>query len=369
MTNTPDISDTTIIIPSYNPDDKLISVVSGVIAQGFTDIIVVNDGSAPQYDKYFDKILEFKDCTLLRHEINKGKGAALKTAFAHFLSHENSPDNTQKAGVITVDGDNQHLPEDIYNCAQAMLQGKNKIIFGSRDFSKAGIPARSVFGNKLTSFIFRTGCGILLSDTQTGLRAIPTKYLPAIAKVKGERFEYETNMILEIKSLNIPYKEVKIQTVYIEENASSHFRPLIDSIRIYKTISVFMLSSALSLLIDLGTFNLFCILLLPVIQNTAIIAATILARIISSLFNFFCNNKVVFKSKESKRKNFLRYYALCIPQMLVSAALVYIFAGLSDNQGSVFLSAIKIGVDAVLFFVSFKIQRDVIFRRKDTTVK
>lgn len=350
----------TIVLPSYNPDEKLLEVINGLIEQGFTDVIIVNDGSRQENHKYFDEAAKFSCCTVLHHDVNRGKGAALKTAFKYFTER-----GKPAIGVVTVDGDNQHLAADIYKCAEVLCEHKNKVIFGCRDFSLPGIPPRSVFGNKVTSFVFRTGCGIRLSDTQTGLRAIPASYLPLFIKTKGERFEYETNMILDMKKMNIPYEEVSISTVYIEENTSSHFNPIVDSIRIYKTILKFMLSSVTSFLIDLAAFNIFAILLIPYIHDESIIVSTILARIISSLFNFYSNNNIVFKSNESKKKNFLKYYALCIPQMILSAGLVYVLSLLSGSSGSLLITLIKIVVDTVLFLISFKLQRDVIFKRKD----
>lgn len=358
MTPKPDV---TVVLPSYNPDEKLLDVLSGVIASGFTDIIVVNDGSDPSRLHYFDEAQKYPQCTVLYHEINRGKGAALKTAFTYYLSREGS----KNAGVITVDGDNQHKPADILKCAEVMAERRNKVIFGCRDFSLPGIPPRSVFGNKVTSFIFRTGCGIRLSDTQTGLRAIPAGYLPAFIKIKGDRFEYETNMILEMKKLAIPYEEVRIETVYLDENASSHFNPIVDSIKIYKTILAFMLSSVLSFLIDISAFTLIAYLLIPYMQEERIILSTVLARIISSLFNFFSNNSIVFQSNDSKRKNFLKYYALCIPQMLVSAGAVYLISLLVGNSENLLYTAIKIVIDSILFIISFRLQRDYIFKRKD----
>lgn len=360
MTSDPNV---TVVLPSYNPDEKLLEVVRGVIAGGFTDIIIVNDGSESARLKYFEAAGRNPQCTVLHHDTNRGKGAALKTAFAHYLAR-----GRETAGVITVDGDNQHKPADILKCAQAMVARKDRVIFGCRDFSLPGIPPRSVFGNKVTSFIFKTGCGIRLSDTQTGLRAIPARYLPSLVRVRGDRFEYETNMILEMKKRNIPYEEVQIETVYIEDNASSHFNPLVDSIRIYKTILAFMLSSVLSFLIDISAFGLFAYLLAPALKKERIIVSTILARIISSLFNFFSNNSLVFQSNDSKWKNFLKYYALCIPQMLISAGLVYLFALMANGGGNLIPTLIKIVIDTILFFISYNIQRNYIFKRKDDTV-
>ena len=107
-------------------------------------------------------------------------------------------------GVITIDGDGQHLTEDIIACGERMLKEGNKVILGCRDFDQPGVPPRSVAGNKTTSRMFRLFYGIRLSDTQTGLRAIPRAWLEPFCRIEGERFEYETNMLLKMKKRGDP---------------------------------------------------------------------------------------------------------------------------------------------------------------------
>ena len=220
-----------VIIPSLNPDNKLIQVVDALVAKGFDDIILVNDGSDKAHMQPFLQLKEYRQCTVLTHEINRGKGRGLKTAFDYCIA--NRPDID---GVVTVDGDNQHKAEDILNCCNKMIECKDKVILGVRDFSGDDVPPKSKFGNNMTSFVFKFVCGLNISDTQTGLRAIPLKFLPLFSQIKGERFEYETNMLLELKNSNIDFKQVPIETVYIEENASTHFNPIKDSLKIYGVI-------------------------------------------------------------------------------------------------------------------------------------
>lgn len=223
------VTDITVIIPSYNPDDKLIQLIEELKKSGFYNILVVDDGSAKECLPYFQKADEL-GAQVLKHDVNCGKGRALKTAF-EFCLHSN-----ECSGVVTVDGDGQHLVKDIYACVEEMLRKKDKVILGAREFSSAEIPFRSRFGNNLTRMVFKIFCGIDISDTQTGLRVIPRCYLEQFLEYQGERYEYETNMLLMMKRDKIEWEEVKISTVYISENESSHFNPVKDSLKIYKVI-------------------------------------------------------------------------------------------------------------------------------------
>lgn len=346
-----------VIIPSLNPDDKLIKVVDSLIEYGFDDIILVNDGSDEAHMDQFNYLEKYNQCHILTHEVNKGKGRALKTAFNFCIANRPSID-----GVITVDGDNQHKAKDILNCAKAMNENKHNIILGVRDFSGSDVPPKSKFGNRMTSFIFKFACGLNISDTQTGLRAIPREYLQLFTEVNGERFEYETNMLLEFKQSNLSFKEVKIETVYIEENASTHFNPIKDSIKIYGVIFKFLFSSIMSSVIDLAAFSLFSFLLFNrVDQRESIFIATVSARVISSLFNYSFNRKAVFKSESSVKKSFVKYYILCICQLLVSFGLVYSVSKLLI-LGGVLTVVSKAIIDTVLFMISFQIQRRWVFK-------
>lgn len=360
--NKKNVTDITIIIPSLNPDEKLKGTIDGICNKGFKNIIVVDDGSDSEHKAPFAYAKE-KGCTVLVHEVNKGKGRALKTAFEYCLTLP------ECVGVITVDGDGQHAPEDIYNCGKEMLLHHNeRVILGCRDFSEENVPFKSRYGNNITKFAFLVLCGIKISDTQTGLRAIPAKFLQAMLEYKGERFEYETNMLLEMKSQGIPFSEVKIATIYLDENASTHFNPWKDSIKIYKIIFKYSLSSGASAVIDLLLFyvalHVFELSGMDATWNTELIVvfATVVARVISSLFNYFVNRKVVFKS--ASKNSFWKYYALCIVQMAASAALV---AGLSAlfAVGKVGKTVIKLIVDTCLFFASFGIQREWVFKKKE----
>lgn len=349
-----------VVLPSLDPTEKLTSAINGLLAVGFTDIILVNDGSKPENLHYFTQAAEHPEVTLLHHPVNRGKGAALKTAFAWFL--ENRP---QSAGVVTVDGDGQHHPDDTLACAERMLSGGHAVL-GVRDFNRPEVPSRSRFGNHVTSAVFKIFCGMTISDTQTGLRAIPRRDLAALTAVAGDRFEYETNMLLAFKEQGIPFDEVKIQTIYIEENESSHFHVFRDSWRIYKLIFAhfftYTLSSVICALTDTGLFALLSALL-PLSGTALTAAATAGARICSSLLNFFLNQRMVFHSSGPIRRALFRYYALAIPQLLAQILLtegLLRLLGIGDSQ-TLLRTLLYTMVMTALFICSYVIQQRWVF--------
>ena len=358
-----DLTKISVVLPSLDPDEKLIAVVDGLLEYGFSDIILINDGSKQENLHYFlDLAAQHPEITLLHHEVNKGKGAALKNAFRFFL--ENRPEGF---GVITVDGDNQHHPADTRACCEHMLKTGHTVL-GCRDFNQEDVPARSSFGNKTTSMIFKIFVGMTISDTQTGLRAIPRPVLEELVEVYGDRFEYETNMLLAFKTKGIVFDEVKIRTVYIEENKSSHFRVIHDSWRIYKLILAhffrYTLSSLVCFVVDSSMVFLLTKILGAVLTDPLLSGiATVGARTVSSLINFFMNKKLVFQSNVSTARSMLRYYALALPQLAVQWVLnqgIYTLFGITETQAAA-RTLIHILVMTVLFIVSFTIQQRWVF--------
>lgn len=354
-----DFKKVTIVLPSLNPDEKLNKVVDGLLSAGFEDIVLVNDGSDEAHLEPFRQAAAHKEVTLLTHEVNKGKGRALKTAFSYVVDNRK-----QTAGVITVDGDNQHTVKDIRACAEKMLECKDKVILGCRDFTQDNVPWKSRVGNVSTSLVFRLFCGIKISDTQTGLRAIPYQYLPLMCEVEGERFEYETQMLFAIKKNHIGMEEVKIETVYLEDNASTHFDPIKDSLKIYKIIFKFMISSGTSFLIDYGIYSLLVFLIGGNFsRGLRLFIATFAARAVSSICNYTMNKKAVFKSKASVSRSLIRYYILCVFQTAASYGLVYLLSSLC-RAGSFLEIVLKLAVDIVLFIISFQIQHRWVFKEE-----
>lgn len=343
-----------VIIPSYEPDEKLLLLLKSLRENGFKTIVLVDDGSGEKYSRFFQEAEKEYNCCVLKHEINRGKGRALKTAFEYVLGQF-----SDLPGCITADSDGQHTPECILDCASALLEHPDSLIMGCRCFDKEGVPARSEFGNKCTRIVMKYLAGVAVSDTQTGLRGIPRFFMRKLLAVKGERFEFETNMLMETKSSKIPIVEVPIQTIYIEKNQTSHFNPVKDSIKIYMIFGKFLFSSLSSSVLDLALFSFFCYLLRGWQSKviTYIMAATVLARILSAAYNYFLNYKVVFKSQNSVASTMVRYFLLAVVQMCCSALLVNFLYPLFGGAEVL----VKMPVDICLFFISFVIQREFVY--------
>lgn len=354
-----------IIIPALDPDERMVTLVHDLRMSGYENIILVDDGSEIANRKYFKICKEQYGSKVIRHVVNFGKGMALKSAFNHIL--ESRP---EIVGAVTVDCDGQHILKDIDTCARLTYNNQDKLILGCRRFNDKEIPFRSRFGNKLTKQVIRLLCGIHVSDTQTGLRGLPTPLIRQyFAGTKGERFEYEMNMLITAKEYQIPIEEFPIETIYLENNESSHFNPFLDSIRIYKVFLKFMLSSLSSFLIDIFLYWLLGYALRPLIpenlvipffgMSVLILSRTVISRLISSLYNFFMNKNQVFKNDSNSPMIMVKYYILCIIQLMLSALLVdhlLTFITYSTLR--------KCIIDTILFAISFQIQREWVFKKK-----
>jgi len=348
----------TVIIPSYKPDEKLLATLNSVIAQGFSDIIVVDDGGGDVYAPIFEQVKKLPGCTVLHHPKNKGKGAALKTAFAYYL--ENRPFSL---GVVTADADGQHLASDMEKVARAM-EKDHAVVLGCRDFSEPHVPPRSKAGNRISRFLFRSLLGIRIFDTQTGLRAIPKQYLAAIASAEGDRYEYETHMLFLIAREKIPMTEQTIETVYLDNNASSHFRALHDSARIYARPLRFLGCSLGSAIIDTAVyfclFAALCTYLPTVLLPVACLAG---ARVFSATINYLVNGKFVFPSAGIQLRSYGRYTALACLFFLVTAVLFLASIPFAATSTFMWLPVLlKSLVGILLFFPSFRIQHNTVFR-------
>lgn len=218
----------------------------------------------------------------------------------------------------------------------------------------------------MTKAVFRIFYGRSITDTQTGLRGFPKRILEGMIDIPGERFEYETKMLIHTFEENISIAETTIETIYYDNNAETHFNPIKDSLKIYKVIFgsffKYLLSSLSSFIVDIGLFQIILWIALAIGINRGtvpIIVSTVLARIFSSYFNFTMNKNFVFNGEKSIRKTIMKYYSLAAIQMCMSAALVAIIWHLLGGSETV----IKIIVDTLLFFISYQIQRRWVFRK------
>lgn len=349
-----------ILIPALNPPmETLTSYINNLKNYGFTKIIIVDDGSRAEYKTYFNNF-EKEGLDVFRHFKNLGKGRALKNSFNYILNeYENF------SYIITVDSDGQHTARDVYNIACSANKAQEPILYlGSRDFNKNNVPFKSSFGNKTTSFLYKLMFGQKINDTQTGLRAIPKEFLVDYLDIPGERFEYEINMLIKSTKSKKKIVEIPIETVYFDNNSETHFNPIVDSFKIYKimlgTFFKFILASLSSFFVDISAFTILTKIFTGVLTNTSKIiwASTILARIISGIFNYNVNDKLVFSDQSKSKDKSFKYFALWMVQMMLSAFFVdYLF-----KQVSYKTSIIKLFVDTIIFLISFNVQNKYIFK-------
>jgi glycosyltransferase involved in cell wall biosynthesis len=220
-----------ILIPAYQPPPSLLVLLRDLQARDggrlVSRYLIVNDGSGVEFEATFAEAAGMPNVTLLRHARNQGKGAALKTAFAHILEH-----HPGAAGVVTADADGQHVAEDVLRVAEALIARPDHLVLGTRVFDP-GVPLRSVFGNQLTRLVFGLFTGKRLRDTQTGLRGWPLALCRRGLEIPLTGFDYELEALI-IGVRHCPIFEVPIRTIYVGRNETSHFKPIGDSIRIYK---------------------------------------------------------------------------------------------------------------------------------------
>lgn len=353
-----------IIIPAYEPDERLITLLKDMVKENVGPIIIVNDGSGDEYDSIFSEaqeiILDNKG-VILSHKTNQGKGRALKTAFEYVIKNQNN-----LIGVVTADSDGQHTPNCISKVRDKLMTEPNNLILGVRCFDKEDIPWKSRIGNNITEIVFRYISGVHVTDTQTGLRGIPKKFMQELLFVEGERFEFEMRMLLEA-SKKYCITEVKIETVYDSvENHQTHFNPIKDSIKIYRILGAsfirFVFSSVSASVVDLILFTLLCYAIKDKSRDYYVIYATIGARVVSAIYNYLINYNLVFKSNENVIKSAVKYFGLAVVQMFCSAGLVYLlvsFAGIIPE------TIYKIVVDTFLFLISYKIQQAFVFKKNE----
>ncbi len=332
-----------VIIPAYQPDDKLTRLVHDLHEQTSYDLIIVNDGSDADRRPLFDALEPY--AKIIHHSVNRGKGAALKTALTYIYDQYPADE-----GVVTIDADGQHLPADIIRVSQAWEANPDRLVLGSRQFT-GNVPFKSRAGNAITRAVFAVSTGIKVFDTQTGLRAFGVFRIPMMLDMKGDRYEYEINVLLYATRHRIPIEEVTIETVYIEDNKSSHFNPIRDAWRIYKMILFFVASSLVAMLLDYVLLLLFSSATKGMAQSLLI--SVVGARILSSLANYFMNCKLVFENRD--RASILRYYLLVAGILIVNYGLMVVITHIMP------LPIGKILVELILYPVSFFMQRKYVF--------
>ena len=332
-----------ILIPAYKPGPSMLPFLAELQTLD-AQILVVNDGSGPQYDEIFRQTREM-GIEVIEHAVNQGKGRALKTGLNKILLSY-----PEVKGVVTADCDGQHLVKDIERVLQALKDNPGTLITGGREL-RQNVPFRSRLGNGIMRFLFSVASGTKLRDTQTGLRGLPGSLLRKLCTLPGEKYEYEMNMLLIMREWQVPIKEITIETVYIDNNRGSHFNTFTDSMRIGKRIFAFMFSSISAFVLDYLIYWLLdSVILVPWVW-----LCSALARICSSIYNYFVNKNLVFKHI-SDRTTMIKYFALCLFVLVSNAALADLLSRVMPSTDS------RLPGDVLFFIINYYAQRDFVFK-------
>lgn len=340
--------DAVVIIPVYQPEPGLGQLVDALWQEG-NFIVVVDDGSSEESQQVFWKLAE--KAVILHHAENRGKGAAIKTALEYVK------ENLGEYDVIGVmDGDGQHLPKDMEKLIFRARNNTDALILGVRQVGRK-MPIRSRIGNTITRTVFRLVSGVYVSDTQSGLRAFHRNQIETFLNVSGERYEYETAVLYQCAKKKIPIVEVPIDTIYKDSgNSTSHFCTVSDSIRIYRELLKFMMSSASSFCLDYLLFGLFVLLLGK--AAAAVLTANICARMLSAAYNFLMNTRLVFHEKMT--------FKAAGEYTVLAAGILFlnnIFLNIYINLLGLNVFTAKIVTEITLFILSFTVQKLYIFEQ------
>ena len=335
------------LIPAYKPENTLVDLSCQLRNMGFS-VVIVNDGSGADFTHIFAMCSQY--AKVLTHVENCGKGQALKNGLS-FIHSQYSEDTI----IVTVDADGQHRPEDALAICKIADNNRKALVLGSRGL-KDNVPVRSRIGNTLTRFVYKVSTGVSVHDTQTGLRAFSHTPISKMLTVPGERYEYEMNVLLRFARENVSIIEHEIDTIYLNNNASSHFDTIKDSIRIYKEILKFSAASFVGFIVDYVMYSLL------LLWGCGLTFSNIMARVISASVIFMLNRKLVFKSKENLLYSVLKYVILAAFILLGNTVILNFLV----NSVGVHQMPAKIITESVLFLFSWLIQKVFVFKKRGT---
>jgi len=332
-----------VLIPAYNPPEEVIYLVSTLVARDIP-VVVVNDGSDITYAERFTFLAEFPKTSILSHAVNIGKGAALKYGLNYI--YDTFPD---AVGVVTADADGQHLPDDIERIGQELAAHPDELIIGARKFSHQNIPLRSKFGNIITRYLFLLIIGVSMPDTQSGLRGVPRLLIQRLLRIKAIGYEFELDTLITARNSRVHIANIPITTVYDRGNTTSHFNPLIDSMKIYFVLFRLLLTVLLATVIDFAIFAF-----LVKIGNSMIVSQ-ICARVVALIIYYFAMNSMLYASALLNKKLLYKLTLLLCMSGFIAAVIIAILA----QRFNVDVLVGKIWAETILLFLNYIMIREL----------
>ena len=336
---------TVFLIPSFKPTDILNDLVGQLRSASELPIVVVDDGSGPDHAEVFQRLKQIPGIRVLTNAINLGKGAALKHGMNHILV--NFPDCV---GVVTADADGQHTVTDILRVANELEKNSGKAAFGVRRFEFGRSIAKPVWQCCL-ALIYRFLIGLGVSDTETGLRGIPRRLMLRCLEIRANRYEFETEQLIVIRTIGMQVQEIPIETIYIESNRNSHFRPLRDSAQIYFVLLRYGAASLVTSLTDLAVFSTI------MTWSEQLLLSNAIGRLVALWVQFILLRSFVFRTHGGNRELIL-YLGLVVVSGVISTAMQLQFSNF------ILLPVLaKIAAEVLVFVFNFLFLRDFVFGR------
>lgn len=349
------LTQTIALIPAFEPAEPLLNTAEELLTRGFL-VVVVDDGSGIQYQNIFEKLPT--EVFVIHHPKNLGKGEALKTGYrfikANFINYI----------IITADADGQQKITDIEKMATTYVKNPGTLLLGVREFKNHDVPLRSKFGNELTKKVYALITKQKVSDTQTGLRAFDQSLIDEMLAIPGSHFEYEMNVLLNATRENIKIVEMPIATIYENNNQSSHFNPIKDSITIYGEVLKFASSSLISFALDLIIFTAMITLTHNLTTAVSVTISNVIARLISASVNFTINRRIIFKDNSNVATSATKYALLAMAILIGNTAVLNLLTMIGMNP--IFA---KVATELAFFIISYVVQKHFVFAKKSEVTR
>lgn len=355
-------SDAVIVIPALNPPPSFVSYVEGLMQAGFHNIVVVNDGSRTDKLPVFYKV-ERLGATVIGHPQNRGQGAALRTGFEYYLEHFHE----QSDGIITLNADRQIPAEDVVKIASSLHNeqemGSFALVVGTRNLDGKNVTDYDYNMGGVMRLLYHMLMGVRLNDPLAGVFGIPDLRVRHCVEVEGDGYSYVTSLTMSFEKIG--FLQVPVRYAPYEDGAEPSFRKIPDTLRIlytiFKKFILYSITSVGASILDVIMFGIFTSVTFRG-NPLAIIYGTICARVISASVNYLLTKHFVFHFKSDSAQETTKsagaFFALTAMQCICSALAVSAVKALIGGSAV----GIKVLVDTMLFFVSYKIQHKYIFK-------
>ena len=293
-----------VLLVAFEPKSNFLSFVQEIKQAGF-EVLVINDGSPVSFDSIFLEVS--KMVKVLKHEFNRGKGASIKTGLEYIQTY-----CKENYVVVTMDSGGDYTLEDVEQISKEAIINTNSLLLGSRRRKNTSIVNN--IGKEVMRFAYQKKTGLDIYDTQANLRAFTNFLTPFLLSVKGNRFNYEMNVLLSCAEKKINIKEIALVNKEVEEIVKEeHQEEVIPEREIFKTVCF----SIFGIGID------FCLFLILSLFSKNGLLSLVFARILSALF-IFNKEKPQMIQKMFDSSKISTYYFLFVGGQLVCSVLLFL---------------------------------------------